>query len=60
MQPRGRLYRKYAISIVATVCVALLASVTNIYFTQSELRARLAASQLERARSATGKIEDFV
>ena len=52
MLPRGRLYRKYAIYIVATVCVALLASVTNIYFTQHELRARLAVSQHDRAQSA--------
>jgi signal transduction histidine kinase len=57
----GRLYRKYAVYLVGAVCVALLASgVSDIYFSQRELRTQLAALQRDNAIATADKIEQFV
>jgi signal transduction histidine kinase len=58
---QGRLYRKYAIYLVAAVCVALLGGgISDIYFSQRELRAQLATLQRDNAFSAADKIEQFI
>lgn len=61
MAQQSRLYRKYAIYIVSAVCVVLLAGASSdIYFTQRELHAHLAALQQINAVSAAEKIGRFV
>lgn len=58
---KSRLYRKYALYIVSSVCVVLLAGASSdIYFTQRELRTQLATLQQVNAVSAAEKIGRFV
>jgi signal transduction histidine kinase/ActR/RegA family two-component response regulator len=59
--PRGRLHRKYAVYLVAVISVALLVSgVSDIYFSQSELRSQLAALRRDDAINAADKIDEFI
>jgi signal transduction histidine kinase len=61
MTPRGRLFRKYVIVIVALVGGALLASgLVEIYFSYQENKAALVALQGEKAVAAAARIEGFL
>ena len=60
-EPRGRLFRKYAVLFVALVSGALLASgLTEIYFSFQENQGALVAVQQEKALGAATRIEQFV
>ncbi|MBI3516537.1 MAG: HAMP domain-containing protein, partial [Proteobacteria bacterium] len=60
-RPRGKLFRKYVVIIVALVSGVLLASGgLEIWFSYQENRAALAQIQREKARAAAATIEQFV
>jgi signal transduction histidine kinase len=60
-EPRGRLFRKYAVLFVALVSGALLVSgLTEIYFSFGENQDALVAVQREKALGAATRIEQFV
>jgi signal transduction histidine kinase len=60
-RPRGKLFRKYVVIIVALVSGVLLASGgLEIWFSYGESRAALAQLQREKARAAAATIERFV
>ena len=59
--PRGRLFRKYVVSFVAVVAVALVTnSAIDIWFSYSEQKRLLIGIQREQAESAAAKIAQFV
>jgi signal transduction histidine kinase/CheY-like chemotaxis protein len=58
--PRGRLFRKYVVSFVAVISVALIAiSAIDGWFSYSEQKRLLIAVQREQANSAAAKIAQF-
>src|ERR1700733_696 len=58
---RGRLFRKYAATFVAVVCLALISSgLVDIWFSYHEQRALLVRVQQSEAESAAEKIGQFV
>ena len=58
--PRGRLFRKYAVSFVAVLAVALVTiSAIETWFSYSEQKRLLIGIQREQAASAAAKIAQF-
>jgi class 3 adenylate cyclase/HAMP domain-containing protein len=58
---RGRLFRKYAVLLVALVGGTLLASgLIDLYFSYQEVRVGLVRLQREKARLAATRIEQFI
>jgi signal transduction histidine kinase len=61
VKARGRLFRKYVITIVVLVSGALLTSgAIEIYFSYQENKSALIAVQREKAIAAASKIEAFI
>ena len=61
MKARGRLFRKYVVTIVVLVSGALLASgIIELYFSYQENKAALIGVQREKAIGAASKIEAFI
>ena len=61
IEPRGRLFRKYFVTILALVSGALLASSgISLYFAYQENKAALASLQKEKAIGAAVRIETFI
>ena len=61
MRRRWRLFPKYALLIISLVGGMLLASgAVGLYFSWRESRDHLVALQVEKARNAASRIEDFV
>jgi signal transduction histidine kinase len=60
-RPRGRLFRKYVVTIAVIVSGALIASgAIEIYFSYLENKAALVAIQREKALGAAARIESFI
>ena len=58
---RGRLFRKYFLSILALVCGVLLVSGgISVYFSYQENKSALASLQHEKAVAAASRIEQFI
>ena len=58
---RGRLFRKYFVSILALVCGVLLVSGgISVYFSYQENKSALASLQQEKAVAAASRIEQFI
>jgi len=58
---RGRLFRKYFLSVLALVCGVLLVSGgISVYFAYQENKSALASLQQEKAVAAASRIEQFV
>ena len=61
MKARGRLFRKYVVTIVVLVSGALLTSgIIELYFSYQENKAALIGVQREKAIGAASKIEAFI
>ncbi|MBM4440805.1 MAG: GAF domain-containing protein [Candidatus Rokubacteria bacterium] len=60
-RPRGRLFRKYVVVVVALVAGLLIASgAVELWFSYQENKAALVALQREKAQGAAARIEGFV
>jgi signal transduction histidine kinase len=58
---RGRLFRKYFLSILGLVCGALLISgAIGLYFSYQENKVALSSLQRDKALNAAARIEDFI
>ena len=58
---RGRLFRKYFLSVLALVCGVLLASGgISVYFSYQQNKSALASLQHEKAVAAASRIEQFI